>query len=90
MNVDYRNHKQDLAFENMVALPETIPFSFSYGEKLYKGFSCDALTFIGKIEKAQDGRKDVTLFYRLPDGVKVSVLLTHYYTHGATEWTVWF
>ncbi|MBQ4158719.1 MAG: alpha-galactosidase [Clostridia bacterium] len=90
MNVDYRNHKQDLAFENMVALPETIPFSFSYGEKIYKGFSCDALTFIGKTEKARDGRKDVTLFYRLPDGVKVSVLLTHYYTHGATEWTVWF
>ena len=87
---NYRNPAADYAFDRMISSPETIPFAFTYGDVRYRGFSADQMKFLSKREECADGKRTVILDYALSDNLKASVRLSHYETHGATEFTVWF
>ena len=90
MKRDYRNPRATEQYRAWLQSPETIPFSFVYGGKEYRGFSEACLAFIGK-ETVSEGEKESTvLSYALGERLKITLLLTHYPSHGATEWTVWF
>lgn len=90
MKRNYCNPTSTEAFEKMAALSERIPFHFTYGGKMYFGLNEDKLSFLDKTFEGIPGKTTVKLFYRLPDGIGITAILTHYETHGATEITVWF
>ena len=87
MICDYINLKADREYEAMRDGAADIPFFFTYGGVRYGGFSAlslmeNAIVRDGDVETA-------TKTYTL-DCLQITVKLTHYYSHGATEWTVWF
>ena len=42
-----------------------------------------------KVESVND-KETTTFVFAFAEVLNVSVILTHYFSHGATEWTVWF
>ncbi len=88
-----RNYTNPLADERYLALAEDpchLPFSFKYGGITYEGFSQKHVTLLSRNVTDAAGKQTVTFNYRLDDTLCVSLILTHYFSHGVTEWTVWF
>ena len=85
----YKNLSADAAYESIRDDMSRLPFNFTYGDKQFSGFSSEEFELVDKITERRGEREDVTYTYSL-DCLCVSVLLTHYYSHGATEWTVRF
>jgi len=90
MKRDYRNPKATEKYREWLNDPGHLPFSFVYGGKEYRGFSTAELSLMQKTTKKALGKESTTFLYALGDGLKITLLLTHYFSHGATEWTVWF
>lgn len=74
----------------MLADPSSLPFSFVYDKKQYKGFAKEHFILINKETKRQGDKETQTLRFSFLNTLEVTLILTHYYAHGATEWTVWF
>ena len=87
---DFRNPLADSAFEGMMANPASIPFAFTYAGKKYEGFGSEDMALRRKTDESDGGKRTITLDYALRDGFKASLKACHYYTHGATEFSVWF
>ena len=87
MIIEYKNTFSDEKYRYLLEHMEEFPFCFKYGDKIYKGFG--ELEFLGKVTKTDGSIETNILTYRL-DVVKVEVKYTHYYSHGFSEWTVWF
>lgn len=87
---DYKNPMADSAFERMVENPALIPFEFTYAKKRYHGFGDADMELIQKNNENEGGKRTSSFTYAFSDGLKLSVTLSHYLTHGATEFTVWF
>ncbi len=87
---NYSNAKYDVWYEGIVSDLSTLPFSFTYGGELFRGFSPDNFTLVEKsVEKIGD--KEITAFrFLFKDGIEVTLKTVHYYDFGASEWTVWF
>ena len=88
-----RIYENSLATEKYRALTDDLsqlPFSFVYDGKTYKGFSAEHFDLISK-DTVQEGEKETQTF-RLAflQVLEVTLILTHYFSHGVTEWTVWF
>ena len=67
-----------------------LPFAFAYGGKDFSGFSTEFFTLKErKVEKTGE-REDVTSLLGFDGVIEITVKLTHYFSHGVTEWTVWF
>ncbi len=67
-----------------------LPFSFIYEKKKYRGVASDCFTFLGK-ECIRSGEKETQNFrFLFLQTLEVTLILTHYASHGVTEWTVWF
>ncbi|MBP3388510.1 MAG: alpha-galactosidase [Clostridia bacterium] len=87
---DYTCAWADEWYRSLCEKPETMPFSFTYENKEYKGFSADFFTLKTRKMDANKGKETQTLVFDFQDGVEISLILTHYFSHGVTEWTVWF
>ncbi len=89
---DYRNPTADAWYRSLANDPGLLPFSFTYGDAVGVDFSSQTLTQTGcHVEEWKEkGKESRTYVYSTADGLQVTLLLTHYFTHGATEWTVWF
>ncbi|MBQ7387462.1 MAG: alpha-galactosidase [Clostridia bacterium] len=70
--------------------PSNIPTAFTYGGKTYIGLCEPELTLVSKHTERACERESTTFTYSLADGLTVELLLTHYFSHGATEWTLFF
>lgn len=90
MNDQYRNLKSDAEFKRMMDEPQSIPFAFTYGGREYCGFSGDAFSLLEKTVTEDAGKKTCIFRYGFADSLEVKLILTHYFSHGVTEWTVWF
>ncbi len=90
MKRDYRNPKATEQYRAWLKNPETIPFSFIYDRKEYLGFSDNVLTLRKKETKTEADKETKTFLYTLGGQLEITLLLTHYFSHGATEWTVGF
>ena len=88
MKQNYRNSQADAWFTGFANAPETIPFFFTYDGREYTGFS--ALTRIGERVLPGEGKETRVFTFTLEETLTLELVLTHYFTHGATEWTVWF
>lgn len=90
MKRNYRNPIATANYRRLTEQPERLPFSFVCGGKKHLGFSDESLVLKNKTFKT-DGEKESAVFlYTLGGSLEITLLLSHYFSHGATEWTVWF
>ncbi len=90
MSFNYKYPDSDKNYINLKENPGNIPFYFTYGDTEYNGFGDKNFKLINKTVKTCDNKETVTFEFLLKDVLTVSVILTHYFSHGATEWTVYF
>lgn len=87
---NYQNPIADAAYQNYLLNPEQIPFSFTYGGEKILGFGKDHFALLSQ-ETQTEEQKETTLFaFQMADGLTVEIKLTHYFSHGVTEFTVFF
>ncbi len=89
MDQNYANKKADSFYLDMLANTENIPFSFVYGGERYTGFSKANFSLTEKRIVREGEKETATLVFALKE-LAVTAVLTHYFSHGATELTVWF
>ncbi len=85
---NYSNSAADARFEELLHSPEHIPFSFVYDGITHKGFG-EAFSLQSEKDVCEGGKRTVERVYLLNGELTVRLLLAHYATHGATEFTVW-
>ena len=90
MKRSYVNPAADRYYEDLREHLCDFPFSFVYGGVKYKGFSSD--NFKLKNEECDTAQDKETRIYTFGfcDELDIRLILTHYFSHGVTEWTVWF
>ncbi len=83
----YQNLQSDKKYLEWKNNPALLPFVFTYNEKKYNGFP-----FVKKSEKVElvGSKETVTQIFSLDESIEITLLLTHYYDYGATEFTIWF
>ena len=87
---NYKNDKSTSAYHSLTDDLSRLPFSFVYDGTEYRGFSSKFFTPEGCEVKEDAGKETRTYNFLFLNSLKVSLILTHYSTHGVTEWTVWF
>lgn len=90
MKRNYENPKATEAYRLLAENPSELPFYFVYGGKEYKGFSEKHFKLTEKKTEKGDGKETQRIRFALDEALDVTLILTHYFSHGATEWTVWF
>ena len=90
MKRDYRNQKADERYAFLKDHPEKIPFFFTYGGREYAGFSANELSAPSREIVAGEGKESCRFTFAPLGVLQVSLLLTHYFSHGVTEWTAFF
>lgn len=90
MTRSYENPQADAWYYSLAEDTSTLPFSFEYGGKQYRGFSSEHFSLKQARTKTHAGKETREMTYGFLDGLEVTLVLTHYFTHGVTEWTVWF
>ena len=90
MKPNYQNPQATARYQAMLDDPASIPFSFTYGGKTYRGFGDKDFALQSQTKEECCGKETQTLVFSLADAMTVTLILSHYRSHGATEWTVWF
>ena len=90
MRRNYMNPQAEQVYRSYLEDLSRLPFCFTYGGRDYHGFS-EAYFRVLDTRTVADGAKESTTVVMSLDGaLQITLLLTHYATHGVTEWTVWF
>ncbi len=90
MKTCYRNDKADRKYSAYLNDLGSIPFLFTYDGREYRGFSNDVFLVKNKNTVKIGDKESTTFVLDFTDDIEVTLLLTHYFSHGVTEWTVWF
>ncbi|MBQ2732692.1 MAG: alpha-galactosidase [Clostridia bacterium] len=90
MKRSYSNKQADKAYTELCTDLSQLPFSFVYGDRLYRGFDKRLFTEKEVLTESSDGKETRTFTLQLESSLTVRLILSHYFTHGVTEWTVWF
>jgi len=90
MKKDYKNPQATDEYRVLSDNLLDMPFSFVYDGKKYKGFSPKHFTLISKDVIQSDEKETQNFKFDFLQTFEVSLILTHYFSHGVTEWTVWF
>lgn len=77
-------------YQKYIDDPSQIPMAFSYGSREYFGLGSPDFTLVSKRVDSAADKESTTLEFSLADGLSVEILLTHYFSYGATEWTLFF
>lgn len=85
----YKNPASDAWYLSLKEDPSRVPFTFTYAGKKYEGFSPDFFEPISSETTAGKDCETAWFSWKL-DVLTVSLKLSHYFNHGATEWTVFF
>ncbi len=90
MKKNYKNSQATDKYRVLSANLSNMPFSFVYDGIKYNGFSSEHFTLISK-DLVRLGEKETQNFkFTFLQMLEVTLILTHYFSHGITEWTVWF
>ena len=89
MKHNYQNPKSDAIYKDMILHPEKIPFSFIYNGIRYTGFPQTTFSLVSQDTSCKDSKETTELVFSL-DVLKITAVITHYFSHGATDVTVWF
>ena len=87
---NYSNPSSDANYRHLLENLAQFPFLFTYNGNEYKGFSPDFFTLKDTQITASKEKevREITLSFL--DGLEAKLRIVHYFTHGATEWTVYF
>ena len=86
---NYRNPESDKRYE-LYRDNTILPVCFSYGGKEINCLEEGALGPISEIIDRNGETEKTTVRYSVDENFEMRVELAHYYTHGATEWTLYF
>ncbi len=90
MKRNYENLNATEKYRALCANLSDMPFSFVYDGKEYKGFSSEHFSLISKDALCTGDKETQNFRFSFLYTLEVSLILTHYLSHGVTEWTVWF
>lgn len=90
MSRNYTNKSADLWYDCVKENIESFPFSFVYGGIKYEGFGSEDFTEKSRRVCEEGGRETVYIQFDLKGELTVNLKLSHYASHGVTEWTVEF
>ena len=90
MKRNYANAKESAQYRSLSEDLSSLPFSFVYNGKEYKGFSAEHFTLTSKEIVQSNDKETQHLRFSFLQTLEVTLILTHYFSHGVTEWTVWF
>lgn len=88
MKRDFRNPAADAFYRAILADPSTLPFRFSYDGRDYTGIPAEFTPLSRSVREGEE-RETAELCYSFGD-LGITLLLTHYFSHGVTEWRVDF
>ena len=89
MKNNYENFQATEQYRTLSADLSNMPFSFVYDGRKYQGFSPEHFTLISKDTIRSDEKETQTFRFLFLHTLEVTLILTHYFSHGITEWTVW-
>ena len=87
---EYRNILADKEYFALRDDPARVPFRFTYGGRRFTGFSSEFFSVKEKRTERHGEREDTVTVFGLDGILEITLKLTHYFSHGVTEWTVWF
>ena len=90
MKRNYRNPQATEYYRGMLSNLSVFPFSFVYNGTEYHGFSEDRFRLKHEDVESCEGKETHRLTFDFAQALDVTLVLTHYASHGVTEWTVWF
>ena len=90
MKRNHNNPLSDKAYASLCSDLSLFPFSFTYGGKRYAGFDPAAFSKVSTDIEYSESKDTRRILLELGEKLEITLILTHYYTHGATEWTVLF
>ena len=90
MKPSYRNLTADQWYKKTVENLQEFPFGFTYDGTEYKGFSSSFFFEEDRQTVTQNEKETQTITGLFAKQLRITLIVTHYYSHGATEWTVWF
>ena len=90
MERNYRNLQADDWYRSLASDLNGLPFSFIYNGTKYQGFSEQYFTLKSQESKTCGERETQRFTFAFTDKLEVTLILSHYFSHGVTEWTVWF
>ena len=83
----YQNLQSDAEYQDWKSDSTLIPLAFIYGGKEYHGLPFPRLSQ----QTERVGEKETsTQLFSVDENLQITLVLTHYYDYGATEFTVWF
>ena len=87
---NYSNPSADAHYQDLLENLSNFPFLFTYDGKTYHGFSPEFFTHKDTQVTASDEKEIREIKWSFVDGLEVKLHIVHYFSHGATEWTVYF
>lgn len=90
MQRSYVNPAADAWYAAVSRDSARLPFAFSYDGREYRGFSPEHFTLTERRTERTADKETTELVFQFDAALTITLRLTHYFTHGATEWTVWF
>ena len=90
MRFSYANPQADHWYQDLKADPGNVPFSFRYNGTVFRGFPAETFSLIHTLVHSVDQKETQTRVFSFRDGLTVTLIMSHYFSHGVTEWTVWF
>ena len=89
MKKNYCNEKASSEFQLLLTDLSKLPFSLTYDGKKYTGFSEEYFELKKKETKYEEDKETHYFTFAFSGCLDVTLVLTHYFSHGVTEWTVW-
>ncbi len=90
MGVSYRNPEADAWYASILRRPASFPFRFVYDGEILQGFPASSFTLVDRKTEKDDGAERTEICWRKDSALSVTLRCAHYFSYGATEWTVWF
>ena len=87
---NYSNPAADAQYRNFLENLSSFPFLFTYNGRSYHGFSPEFFTHKNTQITTSSEKESREIIWSFSNGLEVTLRLVHYFTHGATEWTVCF
>ncbi len=89
MKRNYVNTDSDKRYENY-RYKNVLPVLFEYGGKTVNCLDENSLRHVSSVIERNGPVETTDMKFAVDDNLTMTVKMVHYYTHGATEWTVRF
>ena len=87
---DYSNPKSKKVYEGYINNLATLPVSFKYDGKLYRGFDPEVFKETDKGHWIENEKKQDIIYLKADKNLEIIVEAAYYDAYGAYEWTIWF